>query len=75
LAKIRKDKDGAYNALEAALEDIFAAIPAANYPVSLSPQQQSLFALGYYHQRAADRKAAKAGSEAKAQKDQQEEHE
>ena len=36
-----------------------------NFPPTLTLQDQGLFALGFYHQRAADRKAAQ---EAKAQK-------
>lgn len=60
LAKLRNDKTkkGAAIALETKLEDIAANL--TTFPKTLNLQQQGLFALGYYHQRASDRAAAKA---------------
>ncbi len=63
LSKLRKTKTGAYKALEERLEEVTADLPT--FPKTLGLQQQGLFGLGYYHQRANDRAAAKAKSEAK----------
>ncbi len=61
LAKLRKQTPGTCNALEERLEEIVVKLPAVtNFPKTLNLQQQGLFALGYYHQRASDRAAAKA---------------
>jgi CRISPR-associated protein Csd1 len=70
LPKLRKSKPGVYQALQKRLEEIVAPTPEQpvglkNFPPTLTLQDQGLFALGFYHQRAADRKAAQ---EAKAQK-------
>lgn len=65
LSKIRKSNEGTYNALQSHLEDIIDQLEAERFPKTLSMQQQSIFALGYYHQRADDKKAAIAGSKAK----------
>jgi CRISPR-associated protein Csd1 len=67
LSKLRKAKTGAYKALEERLEEVMVILPT--FPKTLGLQQQGLFGLGYYHQRASDRAAAKAKSEAnKAEK-------
>jgi CRISPR-associated protein Csd1 len=63
LSKLRKEKTGTYKALAERMEEITANI--STFPKTLSLQQQGLFGLGYYHQRASDRAAAKAKSEAK----------
>jgi CRISPR-associated protein Csd1 len=63
LAKLRKEKKGAYIAFEEKLEEITTSLPT--FPKTLNLQQQGLFGLGYYRQRADDRAAAKAGVEAK----------
>lgn len=60
LSKLRKDKQGTCNALEERLEEITSKL--GDFPKALKLQQQGLFALGYYHQRAANRAAAKAAS-------------
>ncbi len=65
LAKIRKDRKGVYEALEQRIEEICLCLDPAVIPVSLTMQQQSLFGLGYYHQRAENRRRAKEGSEAR----------
>lgn len=69
LSKIRKDRRGTYEALQGKLEEIIAELLPNNFRPSLTMQQQSLFALGYYHQRAKNRKDA---IDAKANKNQQE---
>ncbi|MBW4518133.1 MAG: type I-C CRISPR-associated protein Cas8c/Csd1 [Scytolyngbya sp. HA4215-MV1] len=65
LAKLRKNKPGVCVAIEDRLMEIFSNLPPSELPKSLNLQQQGLFGLGYYHQRASDRAAAKAASEAK----------
>ncbi|MEN9226128.1 MAG: type I-C CRISPR-associated protein Cas8c/Csd1 [Thermostichus sp. DRC_bins_24] len=67
LAKIRKDSRGTYEALERQLEEISASLDPATLPTSLTMQQQSLFGLGYYHQRAENRRRAVEGAEKKKQ--------
>ncbi len=62
LSKLRKEKPGAYKALEERVEEVSIHLPT--FPKTLSLQQQGLFGLGYYHQRASDRATAKAKSEA-----------
>lgn len=61
LSRLRKDKAGACKALEERVEEITAHLPT--FPKTLSLQQQGLFGLGYYHQRASDRAAAKVKSQ------------
>lgn len=58
LATLRHKNKGACIALEKKLEDITVNLPT--FPKTLNLQQQGLFALGYYHQRASDRSAAEA---------------
>lgn len=76
LSKLRRNPRsyGAYLALQEQLETILTYLSPSDdkSPKTLSLQQQSIFALGYYHQRAASRKAAsdnKAEKQAKASKD------
>src|SRR5262249_54319958 len=56
LSVLRKNRPGAYAALQQRLEEIMAGLPTR--PRTLALQQQALFALGYSHQRAEDRRAA-----------------
>jgi CRISPR-associated protein Csd1 len=69
LSKLRRNskKYSAYLSLQEQLEEILSHISpkSSKAPKSLSMQQQSIFALGYYHQRAASREAAIAASNAK----------
>ena len=67
LARIRKDKRGTYEALQQQIEDILCNISPEDgkFPITLNMVQQSIFALGYYHQRAHNRKQAKDGAAAK----------
>jgi CRISPR-associated protein Csd1 len=64
LAKLERDRRGAYVALQRRLEEIMGGI--GNFPATLTLEEQGLFSLGYYHQRAHDRAQAK---EAKAARD------
>jgi len=64
LAKLERDQRGAYVALQTSIEEILAGL--RGFPKTLTLEHQGLFALGYYHQRAADRRAAAARREAKA---------
>jgi CRISPR-associated protein Csd1 len=69
LRKLRVTKPGVHEALQQRMEGIMVMFsPATQFPNTLTMQQQSIFALGYYHQRAASRKEAierKAENEAK----------
>jgi CRISPR-associated protein Csd1 len=56
LGRLRKEKRGAYEALQRRIEEVTASLPA--FPKVLSLEDQGLFSLGYFHQRAADRGAA-----------------
>jgi CRISPR-associated protein Csd1 len=61
LAKLERDRRGAWMALQSRLEDIMGQIGA--FPRTLALEDQGLFALGYYHQRAFDRAQAREGAE------------
>lgn len=69
LSKLRRNSKrySAYLSLQEQLEEILSHISpkSSKAPKSLSMQQQSIFALGYYHQRAESRKAVIAASNAK----------
>ena len=56
LARIERDRPGAYIHLQRRLEDVTARI--GDWPRTLPLRDQALFSLGYYHQRAHDRAAA-----------------
>jgi len=58
LGKLRKEKFGAYTALQSRLESIMGNL--SSFPKVLSLEEQGWFSLGYYHQRAWDRAQAKA---------------
>lgn len=66
LGKLERDRRGAYLALQRRMEDIMGGI--AGFPATLTLEEQGLFSLGYYHQRAHDRAQAKT---AKAERDAQ----
>lgn len=61
LAKLERDRPGAYHALQARLEEILAELPS--FPRTLTLEQQGVFSLGYYHQRAFDRAKRKEASD------------
>ena len=56
LAKLRKTRRGAYAGIQAAIEEIVAGLPS--FPRVLTLREQGMFALGYYHQRAENRRRA-----------------
>lgn len=64
LAKLRKEKEAAYHALEKRLESVMRHLDA--FPRTLSMRQQALFSLGYYHQRAQRRLDIAAATKAKS---------
>lgn len=68
LSKLKRDKPRAQLALQRRIEEILGGVSAdGGFPRTLTLEQQGLFALGYYHQRAADRAQA---TEAKRHKEQ-----
>jgi CRISPR-associated protein Csd1 len=67
LSKLRKEKRGTYAALQKCLEDVQAGL--TTFPRILTLEQQGLFSLGYYHQRASDRGAAIVYRQAHGQED------
>lgn len=56
LAKLERDNRGAYVGIQSTLEEILASLDG--FPATLTLNDQSLFALGYYHQRAHNRARA-----------------
>ncbi|MGV3721868.1 MAG: type I-C CRISPR-associated protein Cas8c/Csd1 [Actinomycetota bacterium] len=66
LGKLRKERPGAYQRRSEALEEIMASL--GGFPRTLTIQDQALFSLGYYHQRAADRAARRLAAEQKRDK-------
>lgn len=69
LAKLRKNprSTGAGNALDGRLMDVMEGLE--EFPPMLTLPQQAMFALGFYHQRAADRRAAREWSDEHQQAD------
>ena len=63
LSKLRKTKPGVHSAVQERLEEIQWGLQ--RYPKTLTMERQGLFALGYYHQRARNRAAARAAGEAR----------
>ncbi len=63
LAKLRKEKPGSEYALQGKLEEIQR--PLTSFPRTLTLEQQGLFGLGYYHQRAQDRAERNARKQTK----------
>ncbi len=58
LSKLRRDNPAAFAALAERLESVQSLLDG--FPATLTLQEQARFALGYWHQRAADRAAARA---------------
>ena len=50
LSKLERDRRGAWVALQRQLEDVLSGLPL--FPKTLTLEEQGLFALGYYHERA-----------------------
>ena len=64
LSKLRRsNRENAAYALQSRLEEVLLRLP--NFPRTLTLQDQALFALGYYHQRAHDHAQAAAHANAK----------
>ena len=63
LSKLERDNKGAYFRLQRSLEEVASGLNG--FPRTLTLEDQGLFSLGYYHQRAHDRAEAKAASERK----------
>ncbi|MSQ35464.1 MAG: type I-C CRISPR-associated protein Cas8c/Csd1 [Dehalococcoidia bacterium] len=61
LGKLERDDPPAWFALQGRLGDVLSGLKS--FPKVLTLQEQGLFALGYYHQRAHDRAQAKAAGE------------
>lgn len=66
LAKLRKEKPGVYVVKQRMLEEVNTRIRPDEIPGVLSLEEQALFSLGYYHQRAAISRNIQAAREAKA---------
>jgi len=63
LSKLHRDQGGLWNLLDERLREITSRI--GDFPKTLSLREQGLFALGYWHQRAADSRDRIAASEAR----------
>lgn len=63
LAKLERDKPGIAFILQQRLEEVMGGI--SDFQPTLTLEQQGLFALGFYHQRAHDRAERKAAAERK----------
>ncbi len=63
LSKLRKSREAAAIALDARLMEIMDGLN--EFPRTLTMPEQAMFALGFYHQRAADRRAARERKEAR----------
>jgi CRISPR-associated protein Csd1 len=61
LAKLERDERGTYIALQTELEEILPKLKG--FPKTLTLEEQGVFALGYYHQRAEGRTRAREKSE------------
>ncbi|MBI3966164.1 MAG: type I-C CRISPR-associated protein Cas8c/Csd1 [Chloroflexi bacterium] len=61
LAKLERDRPGAYYAIQRRMEEVMGQL--GGFPRILTLQEQGLFALGYYHQRAYDRAQAREAAE------------
>ncbi len=55
-AKLRKERPGTWSALQRQMEEVLSGLNA--FPKVLTMEEQGLFALGYYHQKASDRAGA-----------------
>ena len=64
LAKLKHDQCDTYPAIQLRFEEIMAGIGA--FPQALALEEQGLFSLGYYHQRAHDRAQAAEARAARA---------
>jgi CRISPR-associated protein Csd1 len=67
LAKLRKTRPGTHEALQQRMEEVLSLLN--EFPRTLPLQEQAYFSLGYYHQRATDRAAARERKAARDAKD------
>ncbi len=67
LSKLKRDNRGAYYALQGRLDDIMGRIPGSGFPRALTLEEQGIFSLGYYHQRAHGRAQAREAAERRRQ--------
>jgi CRISPR-associated protein Csd1 len=64
LSKLKRDNAAAGFAINRKIEDILSQVKAdKGFPRTLNLQQQGIFALGYYHQRAYDAAQSREASE------------
>jgi CRISPR-associated protein Csd1 len=64
LGKLRRDRRGQYLMLDRQLQGVMEKM-RSNFPTVLTLEDQGLFALGFYHQRAADARARQERREAR----------
>ncbi len=67
LSKLKRDRPGVSYALQSRLDEIMGNIPGSGFPRTLTLEEQGIFSLGYYHQRAHDRAQAKEAAERRRQ--------
>ena len=68
LAKLQRDNRGAHVAIQRRLEEILSGLPSdKGFPRTLTLEQQGLFSLGYYHQRAHDQAEMREAAERRRQ--------
>ena len=60
LSKLERDRPGVARALQLRMEDVMSGLPS--FPTTLTLEEQGLFALGFYHQRAHDRAQMQAAA-------------
>ena len=64
LSKLARDNRAAHGALQSRLEDVLSRLDAKdNFPRTMNLEQQGLFSLGYYHQRAHSRAQAREAAQ------------
>ena len=64
LSRLERDNRGAHVALQRRLEEVLSRLDAkTNFPRTMNLEQQGLFSLGYYHQRAQSRSQARENAE------------
>ena len=72
LAKLQRDNRGAYVAIQNRIEEILSGLPGdPGFPRILTLQEQGIFALGYYHQRAQQSAHIREAAERRRQEESQ----
>jgi len=67
MAKLRRDRPAVYRAIDNRIQDITSEL--GEFPKTLNLKEQALFALGYYHEKAANRTAAIAHATAQEEEE------